>query len=598
MWSDVCSSANGGPIWQYFARRGFNLHAERGSVTRSSLTGQDAGAIKRHWFEVWMLLRLTALRSDHDSAFERTPHEYMNIKSFCPSLLGRLLTLVLASGLYCHPQLVPAAQSEWGRVGLDGKLTYKTFAAGDHIMDFSHAGYRGGGVSLPTVPVKRTVTPSGGDDTAAIQKALNEVSRLELNGGFRGAVLLAPGVFNCSQPLTIETGGMVVRGSGSAPDGTTINMTGGPHLCLSIGGGDEPKPTGKTVAITDAYVPSGACSFHVQEAGGLQPGDTILVNRPATPAWVKFMGMDTLVRNGKAEHWVSGELHTERTVRTVSGNLLTLEVPLADSFDSRYLNPPGGSVVKCDLRGRPTQIGVEHLRIVSPPLTATITQPLNRALHLDGVSDAWVRDLKVENTINSFYFGGNTSRITIENVDIRHAVASLGAAKPADFWAGGTQTLVNRCSASGDNVFYFSTGARMMGPVVVLNCVFHGNGHLQPHMRWATGLLVDNCQVPEGGIDLMNRGIMGSGHGWAVGWAVAWNCVAKSYTIQQPPGSMNWAIGCRGTPETGAQPGDPKGEKLPSGILDSQGTPVAPSSLYLAQLKERLGAQALTNIGY
>ena len=232
------------------------------------------------------------------------------------------------------------------------------------------------------------------------------------------------------------------------------------------------------------------------------------------------------------------------------------------------------------------------------PLAATITQTVNRALHMDGVSDAWVCDLKVENTINSFYFGGNTSRITIDHVDIRHAVASLGAAKPEDFWTGGTQTLVNRCSATGDNLFYFSTGARMMGPVVVLNCVFHGNGHIQPHMRWATGLLVDNCQVPESGIDLMNRGIMGSGHGWTVGWSVAWNCVAKTYTIQQPPGSMNWAIGCRGTAETGAQPGSPKGEKLPSGILDSHGTPVTPGSLYLAQLKERLGAQALVNIGY
>jgi hypothetical protein len=25
--------------------------------------------------------------------------------------------------------------------------------------------------------------------------------------------------------------------------------------------------------------------------------------------------------------------------------------------------------------------------------------------------------------------------------------------------------------------------------------------------------------VPEGGIDLMNRGEMGSGHGWTMGWA-------------------------------------------------------------------------------
>jgi hypothetical protein len=36
----------------------------------------------------------------------------------------------------------------------------------------------------------------------------------------------------------------------------------------------------------------------------------------------------------------------------------------------------------------------------------------------------------------------------------------------------------------------------------------------------------------------------------------------------------------------------------PQGILDSQEKPVAPASLYLEQLKERLGPQALENIGY
>ena len=37
---------------------------------------------------------------------------------------------------------------------------------------------------------------------------------------------------------------------------------------------------------------------------------------------------------------------------------------------------------------------------------------------------------------------------------------------------------------------------------------------------------------------------------------------------------------------------------LPQGIIESQGTPVSPSSLYLKQLSDRLGPQALKNIGY
>jgi len=37
---------------------------------------------------------------------------------------------------------------------------------------------------------------------------------------------------------------------------------------------------------------------------------------------------------------------------------------------------------------------------------------------------------------------------------------------------------------------------------------------------------------------------------------------------------------------------------LPQGIIDSPGIAVAPQSLYLAQLCERLGPGALTAIGY
>ena len=515
------------------------------------------------------------------------------------SRLNRLLLFLLAGAISELAGInIYATESQWVYLDPQGRLTCRRFPMGDHIMDFSAAGYMGGGVKIPVVPVKKTVSASGGDDTAVIQDAINEVSRMDLQNGFRGAVLLEPGVFNCSQTLVIRASGVVLRGSGSGTDGTTIKMTGAPHLGFSIGNDEEAGAVGKPVAFTDPYVPSGGFCFHVSRADDFKMGDSVLINRPATPAWVRFMGMDTLVRNGKDEHWVSGEMHTERTIKAISGNLLTLDVPLADSFDSRYLNPPGGSMVKYDPTGRPTQIGVENLRLVSPPQSVTITQAGNRALRMEGVSDAWVRDLKVENTVNSFYFGDHTSRLTIEGVDIRHALPTIGAAKPEDFWAGGTQTLIDRCSATGDNLFYFSTGARMMGPVVVLNCNFHGNGHIQPHMRWATGLLLDNCTVPESGIDLMNRGIMGSGHGWTTGWSVAWNCTAKTFVIQRPPGSMNWAIGCRGAAETDSEPGDPTKTKLPEGILDSPGVPVTPASLYLAQLKERLGPAALANIGY
>src|SRR6266540_7353888 len=90
----------------------------------------------------------------------------------------RFATTFLVSGIASSSL---AATSEWAHFDSSGRLAYKTLPTGERIMDFSHAGYMGGGVALPTVPVKRTVKPSGGaDDTATIQAAINEVAAMPL----------------------------------------------------------------------------------------------------------------------------------------------------------------------------------------------------------------------------------------------------------------------------------------------------------------------------------------------------------------------------------------------------------------------------------
>src|SRR4051794_10237859 len=103
----------------------------------------------------------------------------------------------------------------------------------------------------------------------------------------------------------------------------------------------------------------------------------------------------------------------------------------------------------------------------------------------------------------------------------------------------------------------------------------------------ATGLLLDNCTLLEGGMDFLNRGVAGSGHGWTMGWDVAWNNIAKTYIIQNPPGAANWVIGNIGSRLKTARLFD-SAPILEEGYFDSHGTPVAPQSLYLAQLHERL----------
>jgi hypothetical protein len=161
----------------------------------------------------------------------------MNTPKRQARLLAVLLPLVAFVG--CHG-IQPARQkviSEWVHPGPSRKLVYKATPRGDKIMDFSHAGYMGGGVALPTVPVRKTVQSSGSDDdTATIQAAINEVAAMKLENGFRGAVLLASGTFTCSNTIVIPASGVVLRGSGSGADEkrSTIKMVGRRHGAIAV----------------------------------------------------------------------------------------------------------------------------------------------------------------------------------------------------------------------------------------------------------------------------------------------------------------------------------------------------------------------------
>ena len=487
------------------------------------------------------------------------------------------------------------AKSQWAYLNLKGKLNYKTLPQGDKIMDFSYAGYRGGGVKIPLVDAKITLSPIVGDNSEVIQNAIDKVSEMPLIKGFRGAVLLKAGNYDCEKTINIKASGVVLCGSGSGENGTIINMTGKPHLCISVREKVITKTIGTAVSFSNGYIPSGTNSFSLTDASGFAVGDTIRIIRPVTDAWVHFMGMDVLERNGKKQTWITGEITCNRAIIKKDRNKITVDVPLTDSYDAKYLNPPGVTVIKITTSGELSQIGIENLRINSPAQSVTISQGSNKAFSMSGLVDGWARNIEVLNTVNSVSVTGR--RITVDNLSIIHNLPTIGAAKPADINGSGQQLFFNNCRITGDNLFFFGTGAKVTGPIVLLNCVFHGNGWIQPHQRWATGLLVDGCEVPEGGIDFMNRGEYGSGHGWAIGWAVAWNCNAKSFLNQMPPGSANWVIGSAGEHAKRTMPFNME-PVVPEGIYDLPGKKVTPGSLYLAQLSERLGKQALKNIGY
>ena len=511
------------------------------------------------------------------------------------------LTLLIACCVLCNSSQAQtsaqakAIKSEWVFTDAKGKLNYKTMPMGDKIMDFSFAGYKGGGVAIPSPEVKITLNPKEGDNSDMILEAIKKVSEMKLVNGFRGTVLLKAGTYNCEKTITINASGVVLRGSGSGEKGSIINMTGKTHVCISVRGNVKTTETALVSAFADAYVPSGTSSFNLKSTKGFAVGDTIRISKPVTDAWVAFMEMDKLVRDGKKQTWMTGEITADRVVTKITQNKITVDVPLTDNYDAKYFNPIGVKVTKIESTGMLQNIGIENLRINAPAQSGTINEGHHRAFTMSGVTDAWAKNIEVFNTVNSVSVTGK--RITVDHLSIIHNLPTVGAAKPADLNGSGSQILFNKCFIQGDNLFFFGTGAKVIGPVVLLNCVFKGNGWIQPHQRWATGLLVDNCDVPDGGIDFMNRGEYGSGHGWTIGFAVAWNSSAKSFLNQQPPGAANWVIGGKGEHRKMAMPFD-KEPFQPDGFYEASTQMVTPKSLYLIQLAERLGLKAVKNIGY
>src|SRR5687768_8360574 len=142
----------------------------------------------------------------------------MNLPRGYLSSTMRLKNYSIAAILLCAYALVSNAQDMPPATtmlypGIDGKLVYVADSLGNKIPDFSNAGYKGGGVAIPYVPVKATVWPVAGDNSDNIQAAIDKVSAMPPDvSGFRGAVLLKMGVYTLEKPVAIKASGVVLRG--------------------------------------------------------------------------------------------------------------------------------------------------------------------------------------------------------------------------------------------------------------------------------------------------------------------------------------------------------------------------------------------------
>ncbi|NCU04258.1 MAG: hypothetical protein GXC73_09755, partial [Chitinophagaceae bacterium] len=468
----------------------------------------------------------------------------------------------------------------------DGKLHYNKYAnrgqinAVNQIPDFSNAGYKGGGVKIPDLPVVETVTAIDGDCRKLIQDAIDRVSaRTPDANGFRGAVLLKAGVYPVEGSLLIRTSGVVLRGEGNLVNGTVLIATQQSQhnfIVVQGSGSGYGEVAGSKVRITTAFVPTGTKVLDVAAGHSFVAGDKVVLQKTPNDAWIDVVDM-------RQYGWTASGYKTtyERQVQAVEGNKITLDIPVVDPIQTEY---GGGELFKSSITGRINHTGVENMRIESFYASTSDESHGWNAVVFNRVENGWVRKVVAK------YFGyacvnlSNMSRFnTVEDCAMIDPVSVTTGGRKYSFNLEGNSTsnLFQRCMTWGGRHDYVS-GSKVPGPNVFLDCVADNTfADIGPHHRYSTGQLYDN--VYGGQIRVQNRGASGTGHGWAGAQTLFWNCRSfkSDIEVESPPTAMNWGIGCVGLKQTN------------SGYWESWGTHVLPRSLYLQQLQERLGVNAV-----
>jgi hypothetical protein len=509
---------------------------------------------------------------------------------------------------------VPPGQSRVAYLDQLGMLRVVPDYRGNRILDFSGAGYRGGGVQLPDVQAMAVVEPAQGDATARIQAAIDAVSQLPADAmGLRGAVLLRKGSYDIAGKLLVHTGGVVLRGEGSHAEGTVLRATGAVRRnVLEIGSGAGPTILpGTEQEITDLYVPSGARTFQVADASQYKAGDTVLVRRVGNERWLHQIGMDAIyMRPGtdgsSTRQWEPFDLDFDRVITAVDGCTITVDVPIANAIERKW---GGGRLYKYTDVERIEQAGVENMRVVSdfdPAVLSTVmdngrTYPYyadedhaERFVVFNSVKNGWARDLAGFHLSYALVQLGRFSKwITVQDCYVSDMVSIVTGGRRYSIYVQGQQHLVQRIYAeTARHAFIYDSA--VAGPNVVLDSEsFRDYNTSEPHHRWSAGGLFDQVKAP---VSIRDRGWLGSGHGWSGANYVNWNTEGK-LTSQQPPTAQNYVIGHVGPKIPPLLPNayDPRPRR--DAYWESHGQHVAaPASLYKQQLAQRLGPQAVANL--
>ncbi|HOI28697.1 MAG TPA: T9SS type A sorting domain-containing protein [Melioribacteraceae bacterium] len=502
-------------------------------------------------------------------------------------------------------------QSNIVYIGNDGKLVYVSDSEGNRIPDFSGAGFKGGGIEIPFIPVVKTIEAIQGDNTAHIQNAINEVAALPVGqDGFRGALLLKAGSYQVNGTIRINQSGIILRGEGDGDDPSKHTIIFGkgniPHqrTILIAGGGSltrwSEQVSGSKTNITTQTVFVGSKSFSVESTSPYNVGDNIIIYHPITEEWINAVGGGGTATDPSWTVQDAINIIYNRYITGISGNEITVDVPLFYTLD-RSLSQ--SYIYKYSRSGLKTNIGIEDLRIEieaagTPQNSNGDENHAWHAIELKQIEDAWVKNCTMLHFGQSGIMTSTASRITIDNCKAIDPISIITGERRYNFnmYHASQQILVQNSYTRYGRHDFVSNGTSTVSGIIFYNNVSdYTYSSSEGHRWWSQGILFDNITFnnPNTSIvlALYNRGDNGTSHGWASVNSVAWNCKVggnKSVIIQKPPTAQNYSVGNFAGKVTGLKSqGAPYDQ--PQGFIEGTNlSGINPPSLYKAQLDERL----------
>ena len=458
-------------------------------------------------------------------------------------------------------------------------------------IDFTCAGY-GGGQTRSWQQATFRVRPTGGDDTALLQAALDEVAKRPADAsGFRGSLLLDKGTFRVAGQLRLNASGVDLVGGG---EGTRLLATGKDRRALIRVGGDEPPETGTEIRVIDETVPAGSKVLTVTDIASFQSGDRVVVRRPSTKEWIASLGMDkwegafTPIRL----EWLPGsmDLLWDRTVTTVDAakNQLTLDAPITTALEQRF----GGGTVAKVVGGEPVKrLALGNLVLDSEYDTANPKDEDHAwiAVQIDNAEDVEITAITTRHFAGSAVrVGPRARRVSIIACRSEAPISEVAGYRRQTFLIEGQQVLVWACTTEA-GMNDFAVGQRAVGPIVFRDCAASSAlGPSGPSESWASGVLYENVRIEATTLSLARDDSRAQGAGWTSTNSVIRGCEAAVILAQGPTAApvvvASLAPGQERTPAwltatAGAQPSGGSDEyvaSLPAFRLQEQPTVTAP----------------------